>query len=61
VQIEHGVFVDEEALRMMADRGVYFDRNIGLVLQNYLRNKPKFLGIGIYTEEGFAYMEKPSA
>jgi len=57
-QIEHGVFVDEEALKMMADRGVYFDPNIGLVLQNYLRNKPKFLGIGNYTEEGFAYMEK---
>ena len=57
-QIEHGVFVDEEALKMMADRGVYFDPNIGLVLQNYLRNKPKFLGIGNYTEEGFAYMQK---
>src|SRR5215831_12333522 len=57
-QIEHGVFVDEEALKMMADRSVYFDPNIGLVLQNYLRNKPKFLGIGNYTEEGFAYMQK---
>jgi imidazolonepropionase-like amidohydrolase len=57
-QIEHGVFVDEEALKMMADRGVYFDPNIGLVLQNYLRNKPKFLGISNYTEQGFAYMEK---
>jgi imidazolonepropionase-like amidohydrolase len=57
-QIEHGVFVDEEALKMMADRGVYFDPNIGVVLQNYLRNKPKFLGIGNYTEDGFAYMEK---
>jgi len=42
----------------MADRGVYFDPNIGLVLQNYIRNKPKYLGIGTYTEEGFAYMEK---
>jgi imidazolonepropionase-like amidohydrolase len=28
------------------------------VLQNYLRNKLKYLGIGNYTEEGFAYMEK---
>ena len=28
--------------------------NIGLVLQNYIENKPKFLGIGNYTEEGFA-------
>jgi imidazolonepropionase-like amidohydrolase len=57
-QIEHGVFVDDEALKLMAERGVYFDPNIGLVLQNYLRNKQKFLGIGNYTEEGFAYMEK---
>ena len=57
-QIEHGVFVDDEALKLMAERGVYFDPNIGLVLQNYLRNKSRFLGIGNYTEEGFAYMEK---
>jgi imidazolonepropionase-like amidohydrolase len=57
-QIEHGVFANEEALQLMADRRVYFDPNIGVVLQNYLRNKQKFLGIGNYTEEGFAYMEK---
>ena len=57
-QIEHGIFADEEAMKMMAARGVYFDPNIGLVLQNYIRNKPKFLGIGSYTDEGFAYMEK---
>jgi len=60
-QIEHGVFVDDEALRLMAERGVYFDPNVGLVLQNYLRNKSRFLGIGNYTEEGFAYMEKAVA
>src|SRR5207253_3180021 len=29
-----------------------------LVLHNYLDNKPKFLGIGNYTEEGFAAMER---
>lgn len=57
-QIEHGVFVDDEALKLMAARGVYFDPNVGVVLQNYLRNKSRFLGIGNYTEEGFAYMEK---
>src|SRR5262245_8980787 len=32
-QIEHGVFVDDEALKLMAERGVYFDPNIGLVIQ----------------------------
>ncbi len=57
-QIEHGIFADDEVLKLMAERGVYFDPNIGLVLQNYIRNKPKYLGIGTYTDEGFAYMEK---
>src|ERR1017187_6576173 len=55
--IEHGTFLDDETLRLMAARGVYFDPNF-LVLHNYLDNKPKFLGIGNYTEEGFAAMEK---
>jgi imidazolonepropionase-like amidohydrolase len=56
--VEHGAYVSDEALKAMADRGVYFDPNIGLVLQNYIENKAKFLGIGNYTEEGFAFMEK---
>jgi len=55
--IEHGSFLDDETLELMAQRGVYFDPNF-LVLHNYLDNKPKFLNIGNYTEEGFAYMEK---
>ena len=57
-QIEHGVFADEPTLKLMADKGVYFDPNVGVVLQNYLRNRAKYLGIGNYNEEGFAYMEK---
>ena len=57
-QIEHGSLVDESALKLMADKGVYFDPNVGVVLQNYLRNRARFLGIGNYNEEGFAYMEK---
>jgi imidazolonepropionase-like amidohydrolase len=57
-QVEHGAYVSDEALKYMAEHGVYFDPNIGLVLQNYLENKPKFLGIGNYTEEGFAFMQK---
>jgi imidazolonepropionase-like amidohydrolase len=57
-QIEHGVFADDEVLKLMADKGVYFDPNVGVVLQNYLENKAKFLGIGNYNEEGFAYMQK---
>ena len=35
-QIEHGVFATDEVLKLMADKGVYFDPNVGVVLQNYL-------------------------
>jgi imidazolonepropionase-like amidohydrolase len=57
-QIEHGTFATNELLKLMAERGTYFDPNIGVVLQNYLQNRQKFLGIGNYTEEGFASMER---
>jgi len=57
-QIEHGVFATDEVLTLMADKGVYFDPNVGVVLQNYLANKSHYLGIGNYNEEGFAFMEK---
>jgi imidazolonepropionase-like amidohydrolase len=55
--IEHGTFLDDATLQLMAAKGTYFDPNF-LVLHNYLDNKPKFLGIGNYNEEGFAAMEK---
>jgi imidazolonepropionase-like amidohydrolase len=56
--IEHGAYVTDEVFSLMARRGTYYDPNIGLVLQNYLENKEKFLGIGNYNEQGFAFMEK---
>ncbi len=56
--VEHGAYITDEVFDLMAQRGTYYDPNIGLVLQNYLENKPKFFGIGNYNEEGFAFMEK---
>jgi imidazolonepropionase-like amidohydrolase len=55
--IEHGTFLDDATLTLMAQKGTYFDPNF-LVLHNYLDNKPKFLGIGNYNDEGFAAMER---
>jgi imidazolonepropionase-like amidohydrolase len=57
-QVEHGAYASDEALKMMKDTGTYFDPNIGLVLQNYIENKAKFMGSGNYDEAGFAFMEK---
>jgi imidazolonepropionase-like amidohydrolase len=45
----------------MADRGVYFDPNVGVVMQNYQRNRHKFLGVGDYTEATFESMEQARA
>lgn len=56
--IEHGAYVTDDVFALMAQHGTYYDPNIGLVLQNYLENKEKFLGIGNYNEQGFAFMEK---
>jgi imidazolonepropionase-like amidohydrolase len=56
--IEHGAYVTDDVFDLMARRGTYYDPNIGLVLQNYLENRAKYFGIGNYSEEGFALMEK---
>ena len=56
--IEHGAYVTDDVFSLMAQHGTYYDPNIGLVLQNYLENKEKFIGIGNYNEQGFAFMEK---
>jgi len=57
-QIEHGVFVTDEVLELMALRGTYFSPQCGLVFRNYLGNKRYFEGIGNYNAEGFAAMER---
>jgi imidazolonepropionase-like amidohydrolase len=57
-QVEHGAFANDEAIKAMKDANVYFDPNIGLVLQNYIENKTKYIGSGNFNEEGFAFMEK---
>lgn len=57
-QVEHGVFVTNDVLELMAQRGTYFSPQCGLVFRNYLGNKRYFEGIGNYNAEGFAAMEK---
>jgi imidazolonepropionase-like amidohydrolase len=56
--VTHGSQGTDEAFAIMAERGTYFEPNIGLVSQNYLAHKPQYFGIGNYTEEGFQFMER---
>ncbi|HJZ70003.1 MAG TPA: amidohydrolase family protein [Blastocatellia bacterium] len=57
-QIEHGTLATDDDLKLMAAKGTYLDPQAGLVIENYLQNKEKFLGTPGYTAEGFAAMEK---
>jgi imidazolonepropionase-like amidohydrolase len=59
-QIEHGVAATDDDLKLMASKGTYLDPQAGLVWENYLLNKSKFVGTPFYpaTLEGFASMEK---
>jgi imidazolonepropionase-like amidohydrolase len=57
-QIEHGTLADDDSLKLMAEHGTYFDPQAGLVIENYVANKQRFLGTPGYTEEGFAAMER---
>ncbi|MFB3112631.1 MAG: amidohydrolase family protein [Gemmatimonadales bacterium] len=56
--IEHGALLDAATLELMAAQATYYDPNIHLIFRNYFENKERFLGIGNYTEEGFAQMER---
>jgi imidazolonepropionase-like amidohydrolase len=57
-QIEHGMFATDAELKLMAEKGTYFDPQVCLVLRNYLDNRAKYDGIGNFNEAGFAAMEK---
>jgi len=56
--IEHGNRLSDEDVALMVQHGTFFDSNNHLMIHNYLENKAHFIGIGNYTEEGYAYMER---
>ena len=56
--IAHGSQLTDREFTLMAQHGTYFEPNIGLVSQNYLENKQRYLGTGNYTEEGFKKTEE---
>jgi imidazolonepropionase-like amidohydrolase len=57
-QVEHGTMATDEDLRLLAKNGTYLDPQAGLVIENYLANKERYLGTPGYTAEGFAAMER---
>jgi len=55
--VTHGTGSTDATLKAMVERGMVLEPQF-LVTHNYLEHKARFLGIGNYTEEGFAFMEK---
>jgi len=57
-EVEHGTLASDDDLKLMAEKGVYFDPQCGLVLENYMLYKDKYIGTSGYTAEGFSAMER---
>jgi imidazolonepropionase-like amidohydrolase len=55
-EIEHGLFASDDTLKLMAEKGTYLDPQAGLVIENYLENKSRYIGTQGFTEESFAGM-----
>jgi imidazolonepropionase-like amidohydrolase len=43
-EVEHGTLAADDDLKLMAEKGTYFDPQCGLVIENYLQNREKYLG-----------------
>jgi imidazolonepropionase-like amidohydrolase len=59
-EIEHGLGATDDDLKLMAEKGTYFDPQAGLLLENYIQHKEKYVGTPYYPKnlEGFAVFEK---
>jgi imidazolonepropionase-like amidohydrolase len=59
-EVEHGLGATDDDLKLMAEKGTYFDPQAGLLLETYLLNKEKYVGTPFFptTLDGFAAMEK---
>ena len=49
-QIEHGLGATDEDLKLMAEKGTYFDPQAGLIFENYALNKARYAGSPYFPE-----------
>jgi len=60
-EIEHATYATREDIEAAVTAGAFISPQVGLVVQNYLANKERYLGVGNYTEEGMATMARDLA
>jgi imidazolonepropionase-like amidohydrolase len=56
-QVEHLTYGSQADIDAIVKAGAFMGPQVGLVVQNYLANKPRYLAGG-FTEEGMAIMER---
>jgi imidazolonepropionase-like amidohydrolase len=57
-EVEHGILATPDDLKLMAERGTYFDPQAGLVLHNYMDNWQHFEGTGGFNDAAFASLTR---
>jgi imidazolonepropionase-like amidohydrolase len=57
-EIEHLTYATQQDIDEVVRAGAFISPQVGLVVQNYLENKERYLGVGNYTEEGMAIMKR---
>jgi imidazolonepropionase-like amidohydrolase len=57
-EIEHATYATQADIDAAVKAGAYISPQVGLVVQNYLENKARYVGPGGITEEGMAIMER---
>ncbi len=57
-QIEHGLLTTDDDLKFMAQKGTWLDAQSGLVMENYLLHKDRFVGTPGYPEEVFPMIKE---
>jgi imidazolonepropionase-like amidohydrolase len=58
-EVEHGLGASDDDLKLMAEKGTYFDPQAGLLIETYLLNAEKYAGTPFFpkTADGFAAMK----
>ena len=57
-EIEHGTYSTQADVDATVRAGAYLSPQVGLVVQNYLENRARYVGVGGFTDEGMNIMER---
>ena len=57
-EVEHGVLATDDDLKLLVQKGTWLDPQAGLVMENYLLNKEKFVGTPGFSEETFSVIKE---